>query len=473
MSRRRRRNTNKNKDQSTESSSVEVTPVASEETDQQININLDPAEEESTSTLTPAPERRTIDMAKNSAQPTTPETEYEVDIFLDEEPEVTATEDENVATITNSDDALLEELHTLATTTGGDHPATAIEDEEQDRETQAMLGTDLHLQQAKAGMAWSAKTMLTQTPEMATALQLNKVGDAVTITVTANGVTYEVTWKVAASVTTDEPKVREPSVTAPTITAATSALRDASPLSVSLLKTPFSSSMKCKFGRACNKGALCSYDHAIKPKLCSYVNTAQGCSSGAKCEFSHENEGMKCTRSILRYSCPNGRGCAFSHADDWIKEAQPAKPVQASKSANSIKTEPEEQTYDGTDATPPVDAPTGPKAERDSAIETVSTPKTAVATEKQVSVPPAGPKHDSIPQVTGQKRAREGNEEGGKVAQRPRSTRDSNATSTFRGKRQPRGRGRGASQGIGRGGGFRGRGGMGLNIRGAATRGIQ
>lgn len=424
-------------------------------------------------------------MAKDSAPVATPVEEYEEDIFLHEEPEVAATDVEDVASSIKGEDVLLEEIHTLATSAAVDNTEFTTDNQDQEPEAPATQAVpNVQLEQAKAGMAWSTETMLTQTPEMANALQLNKVGDAVTISVSTNGVTYEVTWKVAAiERSAPEPVTRKPSITAAPVIAANSALRDASPLSGGVPKATSSSGVKCKFGRACTKGAACPYDHTIKAKLCSYVNTAQGCSSGANCEFSHDNEGMKCTRSATRYMCPNGRGCAFKHGDDWakpVKKVELAKKVAPVQQAESVKTiEPEVKEEEDVVATPPVNAPTGPKAERASDGERTPIEITPDEKGKQDSVSPTtegaptgaptGPKNTSIPQAAGQKRAREGDEEHETAEQRPRLAHDNNARG-FGGRRPPRGRGRGVGQGGGRGGG-RGRGGMGLNIRGAATRG--
>ncbi|KAH7408724.1 hypothetical protein DE146DRAFT_606799 [Phaeosphaeria sp. MPI-PUGE-AT-0046c] len=436
MTRHRRRATNKKKNLIIEYTAANV--AVGPET----NFDHTPTEAETVNTATPVPKQQLIDMAKDSAPCAATIAEYEEDIFLDEELEVAAADTETSVIGIEDEDVLLEDICTLAKTNGH---ASAAEEREQQHETegQAKQRIDFQLEQAKAGMAWSTETMLTQTPEMATALQLNKVGDAVTIPVTANGVIYEVTWKVAAPVSAIEPKVEQPSSVAATITATTSALRDASPLSASLTKAPLSSGVKCRFGRTCNKGASCPYDHATRPKLCSYVNTAHGCSSRVNCEFSHENEGMKCTRSMTRYTCPNGRGCAFKHGDDWAKLAQPAQLAK--------KSQPEEMNeYGEVDAMPPMSAPTGPKAGRGDAS-----------------------KNDSALHVGGQKRAREDDEEEEKAAQRPRLTHNNNAHPNVRGGRPHRARGRGAVQWNGRGGAFRGRGGvMGLNIRGAATRGV-
>lgn len=416
----------------------------------------------------------------------TPVAEYEEDIFLDEEPETAAEDVRDVAADIAGEDDLLEEIHTLATSAEVD--STEVPDYEQDEDyapPPVKAVTNTQLEQAKAGMAWSTETMLTQTPEMASALQLNKVGDAVTISVTSNGVTYEVTWKVCAveGGEIEKPLARKPSITAAPVTAATSALRDASPLSGGLPKATFSSGAKCRFGRACTKGAACPYDHPIKAKLCSYVNTSQGCSSGANCEFSHDNEGMKCTRSATRYICPNGRGCAFKHGDDWaktVKKATPAKQIEVVKESETIQeNESKAKQEEDTVTTPPANAPTGPKAERANHGGTTPTDTKIDDNLKHDSVSPTanprtgaptGPKSTSTPQVAGQKRACDGDDENGTAAQRPRLAQENN-TRGFGGRRPPRGRGgRGVGQGVGRGGG-RGRGGMGLNIRGAANRG--
>ncbi|KAH7076227.1 hypothetical protein FB567DRAFT_583337 [Paraphoma chrysanthemicola] len=222
---------------------------------------------------------------------------------------------------------------------------------EQDAET-----SDSVYEQAKAGMIWSISALLNHTPDIASALGLNNVGDVTSAEVTANGVTYEVTWKITSieaapvnvnanalipasngdhadetsatsalppqSIIPDE-NVEQPSAAKPPPTQSTIPKEHVlqppaltAPKAQNIIQIP--SAPKCKFGRFCTKGSSCPYSHSVGLKLCTFVNTAQGCTQGAACEFSHEAVGARCTRSVTRRACANGAGCGFKHADDEV-----------------------------------------------------------------------------------------------------------------------------------------------------------
>jgi hypothetical protein len=308
------------------------------------------------------------------------------------------------------------------------------------------------LEQAKYVMSLGPQTLFSSSPGLASALQLNDVGDTVTVNAYVNGVTYEISWKVEAFYDEEpQPTVEQPttSLTVDTAPRKTS-LRDAAPLSGPTLFLAHTAT-KCKFGRACSKGAACLFDHTVKPKLCTWVNTAQGCTKANACECSHENEGVKCTRSTTRFVCANGKGCAFKHGDD-INNMPKVKAVAA----------PVEQVK-AVKGTPPPNAPTGPKA--------TGTPPTNA---------PTGPKNNNKnaqqpAKVGGQKRGREQDDDGGNATQDKRvndSTGNFNAGGGHRVVKQHRGRGRGRGNGR-----SRGRGGGGVitggefSIKGAATGG--
>jgi hypothetical protein len=258
------------------------------------------------------------------------------------------------------------------------------------------------LDAAKKAMKWSTETMLTQTTGIASALQLDNVGDAVTVEVSANSFTYDITWKLT--------RAHDPDPEALAV-----ALPAGTPIAA-----PLATAVRCKFGRACNKGTQCPYSHT---KLCTWVNTLTGCAKGASCEHSHEIEGIKCTRSPTRNACTNGRGCAFKHTDD-------------------------------------VGVP------RDAA---------ALPIESKI-VAPKGVKKDELGEGARQKRARDGDDEPGNVAQRQRTNNENSGTR--RGDRHHRERGQGRRRGGPARGNSRGCGGAGGNrpelyIRGFATRGAQ
>jgi hypothetical protein len=262
-----------------------------------------------------------------------------------------------------------------------------------------------HLDEAKRVMVWSAETMLTQSTDMASALQLHNVGDTVSVQVSAHGVTYDVCWKVAA-VTFDYSTNPGPLATLSATTEPTTR-----------------SNIKCKFGKHCNKGSTCPFDHTVKPKLCTWINTPMGCMKGVECEFSHEFEGVKCTRSEARYTCANGARCAYKHGDDGG--------VEATEDA------PEEKQNDGTKQND------GGKEE-------------------------GKEKKDVAQQIAGKKRGHEDGEED--VTPKKQRLGHENAE---RGEQQHRGRGRGCGNGRGRGRGRGGGGGQGIRVRGAATKGAE
>jgi hypothetical protein len=285
--------------------------------------------------------------------------------------------------------------------------------EEQADHAQAMQEVaDQHFEQAKYMMSMGPQTLLGSSPDVASALQLNNVGDNVTVSVSVNGITYEITWKVAAI--HDEQPQPATSIAFNTTQRKTS-LRDAPPLSTSA--TPAArSAVKCKFGSKCNKGTSCTFDHTVKVKLCTWVNTAQGCTKGKACEFSHDNEGAECTRSTTRSDCANGKGCAFKHGDDVGIAVQPKTVAPAAEQAKTL---------------PPAHAPIGPKV--------ANAPPTNA---------PTGPKGNG-------KRSRDQDDDGGNETQHKRfnnSTRNFKADgSNNRGVKQYRGRGRGNARAGGRG----------------------
>jgi hypothetical protein len=252
-----------------------------------------------------------------------------------------------------------------------------------------------HLDEAKRVMVGSAETMLTQSTDMASALQLHNVGDTVSVQVSAHGVTYDLCWKVAA-VTSESSTNPGPLATLSATTEPTT-----------------HSNIKCKFGKHCNKGSACPFDHTVKPKLCTWINTPMGCMKGVECEFSHEFEGVKCTRSEARYTCANGARCAYKHGDDGGAEV--------------TEDAPEEKQNDGTKQND------GGKEEGEE-------------------------KKDAAQQAAGKKRGHEDGEEDA-TPKKQRLGHDN----AKRGGKQHRGRGRG------RGGG----GGQGIHVRGAATKGAE
>jgi hypothetical protein len=327
-----------------------------------------------------------IDLADIALPPVEPEanmptastSEYVEDILDYEDDELVSADNNNgILIAVDNEDATLEQDSALPAIT---EPIETLA-EEQAVIPQATV--EAHLLQAKVGMAWSAEMMLARTPDMASALQLFDIDDAVTVQVSASGVTYDVTWKVAGFY---EPEHETEAGPEPEHEESTTSLRTAAPLSAT-------SAVKCKFGRSCNKGSTCPYDYTTKPRLCTWANTLKGCMKGADCEFSHEIEGVKCTRSELRFECANGRGCAFKHRDD-----ENGLPVDATKEEN--------------------------------------------VTKEDVKI---GEKKDGAQPVVGKKRSREGGDEGGNPTQKPRPSYGSEPRGgkQHRGHGRERGHGRG------------------------------
>lgn len=392
-------------------------PITASETDIDIDIDLDLFPSEGTTDLAPPPD------LENKMSPS-----YEEDLLDYEDDELVPSNTNNILAATESAD------NSINVQADGAEQENSLEAEESlEHAENAQATAEVHHEHAKLGMAWGAQTMLTQSPDMAGALQLNDIGDTVSVNITANGVIYEVTWKVTSFVDPEDTEAY-PSTTTTTNSAPavkrTNSLRDAPPLSSSLPTAPHAS-IKCKFGRCCKNGTACPFDHTVKPKLCGFVNTAQGCTNATACEFSHENEGVKCKRSTLRTACANGRGCAFKHGDDFVKGVKVEEKVEVKREVAK-------------DAAP-LAAPTGPK-------------------EVKVEGAPKGPKGDGTKQIAGQKRGRGDDDEVGNAPKGPRLAQDG------RGGRQHRGRGRGQGRGVGRGRGGVG-GGQGLRIRGAASAG--
>jgi hypothetical protein len=284
--------------------------------------------------------------------------------------------------------------------------------EVQSTTTQAPSASRLH--DAKLGMAWSVEMMLTQSPDLASALHLHKVGDAVTVQVTVSGVTYDVCWTVATLTS-------EPSVSASAKDASTTA---------SAPETLTRSSMKCKKGKFCKKGSACAFDHSTKFKLCIWVNTPNGCANGGGCEFSHECEGVKCSKGETRGTCVNGTRCAYKHGDDGAVDG-----VSNETQENTQTTQEKQEKQDGEST----------KENRDKEGEE---------------------KSDVVEQAAGKKRGHEDGEEDGRLKKQRLDY-----ESAERGGKQFRDRGRGRGNGRGRG---RGRGGgQGIRVRGTANKGAE
>jgi hypothetical protein len=188
-----------------------------------------------------------------------------------------------VAITLNDEDIKIEEPTAI------DKPTAIVESIDQAAPTpeEQAVQTRTMLTAARSGMQWGTQAMLIQSPQMASALRLNRVGDAVTVQVSANDCTYDITWKVTKA-----------------------------PISSTNAAPP---APRCKFGRTCTKGAACAYSHT---KLCTWVNTIRGCDKREECEFSHELKSVKCTRSVMRKACENGVKCAYQHKDD-VKESTP------------------------------------------------------------------------------------------------------------------------------------------------------
>jgi hypothetical protein len=254
-------------------------------------------------------------------------------------------------------------------------PAEMVEPEAAEPKLTPEQQAAANLEQAKLGMAWSTSTMFSNTPEIASALGLHKIGESAHTEIVVDGVTYAVTWKVVGI---------EGVEAAPAATAT----------------APATFATKCRFGKLCNKGAACPFDHTVKARPCTWVNTLQGCSKGANCEFGHELEGVKCTRSKYRSNCVNGKACAYKHLDDVAQVAKPQEKKDGEKlDGEEEKVEKADGETEKEKHTPPKNAPTGPKLPN----------------------APTGPKAAN---GAGQKRGREAGDDGGRQAQRPRGNND-------------------------------------------------
>lgn len=384
-----------------------------------------------------------IDLMDNPIKDTTvtaPVAEYEEDLIdYDDDKLVPAGHDSGDDTLIglNDVDIKFEDETTVA-------KVKSLAKEQADN-TQAMQEVaDQYFAQAKYMMSMGPQTLLGSSPNMASVLQLNNVGDNVNVNVSINGFTYEVTWKVAAvHGEQPQPAIEQPAASfAVNTTQRKTSLRDASPLSASALPAA-RSAIKCKFGSKCNKGTSCTFDHTVKVKLCAWVNTAQGCTKGKACEFSHDNEGAKCTRSTTRTGCANGKGCAFKHGDDV---GIAVKPKTVAPPAEQVKTAPPTNAPIGPRGgnIPPTNAPTGPKSN-------------------------GGAQQDA--KFAGQKRRRDQDDDGGNETQHKRvndTTGNFKAgSSNNRGVEQHQGRGRGNARAGDRGRGGAEPGGE-MRIKGAA-----
>ncbi|KAH4046949.1 hypothetical protein HBI29_166040 [Parastagonospora nodorum] len=356
-----------------------------------------------------------IDLSDSPANDTmiaAPAAEYQEDLIdYDDDELLPASHDSGDDTLIGLDDTDIkfEDEITVA-------KDTSLAEQQADHAQGMQEVAEHHLEQAKYMMSMGPQTLLGSSPDMASALQLNNVGDNVTVNVSVDGITYEITWKVAAvHGEQPQPAIEQPAASiAVNTTQRKTSLRDAPPLSTSA-NPAARSAVKCKFGSKCNKGTSCTFEHTVKVKLCTWVNTAQGCTKGKACEFSHDNEGAKCTRSTTRSDCANGKGCAFKHGDDV---GIAVKPKAVAPAAEQVKT------------LPPADAPIGPKVAN-------APPSNA----------PTGPKG------TG-KRSRDQDDDGGNETQHKRVN---NSTDNFkaggsnnRGVKQYRGRGRGNARAGGR-----------------------
>lgn len=212
---------------------------------------------------------------------------------------------------------------------------------------------DLLKQQAEEAMLWTISHLFEANPGIGSALRLYNTGDSTSTVAHINGTTYEVTWKIIDTYDVDTPAEDSgievsgnatPVATPPSeeggksieednsnVVAAAEAVTEKTSEDITggttdtpedpithvaetLFETPIIPT--CKFGKYCNKGDECKFDHSVRRKLCTWVNTAQGCSKGENCAFSHEIKGTTCKRSPLRRSCPNGYTCAYKHQDD-------------------------------------------------------------------------------------------------------------------------------------------------------------
>lgn len=414
MARRVRSNTSSSsKDATVVPTTIEGTPAptATSDTDIDIKIDLFPSEDSTDFTALLDQEKKMPAAANEATRAVYEEHLLDCD---DDELIITTTTNDNPIAVDNAENSA------SIPADGNEQEDKAETEERVENAETAQAKPEAHFEHAKLAMIWCAQTMLTQSADMAAALQLNDVGETVAVNVTANGVTYEITWKVTSFVDSEDTEGHT----------TTSSLRDAAPLTKFFPTAP-QANIKYKFGRNCKNGVACPLDHTIKPKLCGFVNTSRGCTNTDGCEFSHENEGVNCTRSALRNTCANGRGCTFKHGDDWVKEVK-------------VEEKTEEKSDVAKDA-PPANAPSGPKV-------------------VNVEVAPTGPKGDGPKQIAGQKHGRGDEEDVGNAPKGPRLAPDGGNNHRGDG-RQTRGRGRGRGQGRGRGGG------PGLRIRGAASKG--
>jgi hypothetical protein len=223
--------------------------------------------------------------------------------------------------------------------------------EEQATSAQAPDASRLH--NAKLGMAWSAEMMLTQSPNLASALHLHDVGDAITVQVSVHGVTYDVCWTIAAITS-------EPSTTS-------------APAPKPAPEPPTHSAIKCKFDRFCKKGSACAFDHSTKSKLCIWVNTPTGCAKGGECKFSHEYEGVKCAKGDVRGTCVNGSRCAYKHGDDGVVMDDVTKESRDDGEKAEVKQDSENTKEDGGKEKDNAERCAGKKREHE--VEEDGTPK--------------------------------------------------------------------------------------------------
>jgi hypothetical protein len=459
---RRTRSNNSASSKNTDNVDIKIEGVPEVKTENiEVDIDLGSMDEVPNMSTTPTmKEEDTVTNAETVA-PAAPAAEYVEDMIDYDDDELTPAVDSGIG----SDDAPIDfegediKLEDLKEETTAEEQAEI--------EATRRVAAEESLMQAKYIMSLGPQTLLTQS-DMAGALQLNEVGDTVVVNISVNSVKYEIMWKVAGFEETEPQDVIEQcaalaTTQQPTLTVDTAprkpsfSLRDAAPLSGSTPKAAQFSS-KCKFGKFCIRDAACPFDHTIKPKLCTWVNTAQGCTKGFDCEFSHDNEGTKCTRNSSRFTCANGKGCAFKHDDD-VREA-PAPTSKPKPVAQPTAVAPVQQIQ-VVDSTPPANAPKGPKA-------TSVPPTNAPTGSKAMSAAP------QLGKSAGQKRNRDEDDEGEQAVQRPKLSHD-DGNNKHRTVKQHRGRGRGNCRGRGRARGGAGvgaaTGGGEFSIKGAAAGG--
>jgi hypothetical protein len=309
----------------------------------------------------------------------------------------TAPAEEYVEDILDFDDDELVPANIVKSTTAEEQAASA------------QASDTSRLYDAKLGMAWSAEMMLTQSPDLASALHLHHVGDAITVQISVHGVTYDICWTIAA------------------ITSESSAT--SAPAHGPASEPPARSAIKCKFGKFCKKGGACAFDHSAKSKLCIWINTPTGCAKGGECEYSHECEGVKCTKGDARGTCMNGSRCAYKHEDNEETTKDVAKETQDDGEEVKMKQDGESTKENG-------------------------------GKEKGEG------EKDDADQGAGKKRGHEDGEDDGT----PKKQRLDRGNAE-RGGKQFRGRGRGRGHGRGRGRG-RGSA-QGIRVRGAANKGAE